>query len=148
MRALAFIGLIALVGCVEADIDANGYYICTEDDHCAPDKVCRFNRCYDDPPPACSPYDPAGCAANQRCGTADFGPICVAAGSQGRDQSCEGEQECAHGLLPVNYGDVGCLCSKLCRDDIECGPGSFCTDTLVVQASHEAWGPTPIGVCN
>jgi len=148
MRKLALIALAALGGCVEADLDANGYYICTEDGHCAPNKVCRFNRCYDDPPPACSPYDSAGCASNQRCASPEAGPVCVTAGPQGRDQSCEGDLECGFGLTPVNYGDVGCICSKLCRDDIECGPGSLCTSTLVVRDSHQVWGPVPIGLCD
>ena len=74
-----------------ADLDANGYYPCTEQAHCGPGKACALDapaiyRCYDeDDIPACSPYDSYGCPADQRCVSyLDDGVIeCVAAGAAG-----------------------------------------------------------------
>lgn len=150
MRGLAVGVLFALVGCVEADLDANGYYICTLDEHCAPGKVCAHNRCYDVPAPECSPFDSAGCRPDQRCATTDSGPACVTAGPQGLGQSCDGDLTCGHGLVPVDYSDgvsEFCACSELCRDDSDCSAGSLCASELVVRESHRRWGPVPIGLC-
>lgn len=148
MRGLLAIGLLMLVGCIQADLDINGFFICNEDDDCAPNKVCRFQRCYDDPPPACSPYDSAGCAMNQRCAAIDPTPVCVSAGTQTLGESCEGDDlNCAYGLTPVNIGD-NCECRELCRTDFECTFPETCSSTLVVRDSHAVWGPTPIGLCD
>jgi hypothetical protein len=147
MRALLAIATLTLAGCVQADLDINGYFICNVDDDCSPSKVCRFNRCYDDPPPECSPYDSAGCAANERCAALDPIPICVTAGSQTLGESCEGDLDCGHGLTPVNIGD-DCQCRELCRNDLECTWPETCSSTLVVRDTHEVWGPVPIGLCD
>jgi hypothetical protein len=136
-----------LSACVEADLDANGYYICTEDAHCAPGKVCRWQHCYDDPPPACSPYGSEGCPAGQRCATPTSGPVCVAAGPQGPGQSCEGDLTCASGTIPVEV-ESGCECRQLCRTDTDCAGPFTCSSTLVERDNHHVWGKVPIGLCD
>lgn len=152
MRLPALMVVVAMVGCVEADIDANGYYICTEDAHCAPGKVCAHFRCYDPPAPECSPFDSAGCAADETCVTFESGPGCTTPGTVGALQSCAGDLDCGRGLHRVNLvgadgTPTGCICYQFCRDDSDCTAGTRCTDELLVTEQQRRWGPVPIGVC-
>ena len=154
---LGVVGLFA--GCIEADLDANGYYPCTEQAHCGPGKACALDapaiyRCYDeDDIPACSPYDSYGCPADQRCVSyLDDGVIeCVAAGAAGLDDLCPSASDCGHGLTCVSTtfvdGSVTSRCRELCRTDDDCSPGWACTSEITTHWTHDRWGRTPIGLC-
>jgi len=153
-RSFVVWAALILGGCIEADLDedVNGYYTCDGEEDCPPGKVCAHGRCYDAPAPECSPFDSSGCGPDRTCVIFEGGaPGCTTPGTQSFNESCDGDLECARGLLPVNYffdGEfVGCLCSDYCRDDADCSPGRRCTDDLTISDTHGRWGPVPIGLC-
>ena len=94
----------------------------------------------------CDPFDPSACPDGQSCRPSTVsGTSCQAiiASPVSEGETCATAQDCAPGLLCLNFGD-GFTCERLCPDGSIgfCSDGQACTGTIG-DACVQVCRPTP-----